>query len=65
VISKSLIERTEKYAVLGHEPLETFKLALEEEQNLLQELVSGQTERSQQVKEVLCKRVYLAHVAKA
>lgn len=63
LLSKSIEERAINLIVNGVEPLEAVKIAIEEEQKLISELLEQTTERSKKAKDTICKNVYgLIHI---
>lgn len=63
LLSKSIEERAINLIINGVEPLEAVKIAIEEEQKLISELLEQTTERSKKAKATLCKNVYgLIHI---
>ena len=63
LLSKSIEERAINLIVKGIEPLEAVKIAIEEEQKLISEMLEQTTERSKKAKATLCKNVYgLIHI---
>jgi hypothetical protein len=57
-LSKSVEERAIKLIIEGIEVLEAIKLAIIEEQNLIEEMIAQKTERSKQAKNQICKNIY-------
>jgi hypothetical protein len=63
LLSKSIEERAINLIINGVEPLEAVKIAIEEEQKLISEMLEQTTERSKKAKATLCKNVYgLIHI---
>lgn len=57
-LSKSVEERAIKLIINGMDVLEAVKCAIKEENNLIEEMIAQQTERSIKAKNTLCKNVY-------
>ena len=57
-ISKSVEERAINLIINGVDPIEAVKQAIIEEQNLIEEMIAQNTERSKQAKNQICKNVY-------
>ena len=57
-ISKSVEERAINLIINGVDPIEAVKQAINEEQNLIEEIIAQNTERSKQAKKQICKNVY-------
>ena len=63
LLSKSIEERAINLIINGIEPLEAVKIAIEEEQKLISEMLEQTTERSKKAKVTMCKNVYgLIHI---
>jgi hypothetical protein len=58
MFSKSILERVEKFAIEGKEPLEALKLAIQEENKFILEIVENKSERSEKAREILLKNIY-------
>jgi hypothetical protein len=57
-ISKSVEERAINLIINGVDAIEAVKQAIIEEQNLIEEMIAQNTERSKQAKKQICKNVY-------
>jgi hypothetical protein len=57
-LSKSVEERAINLIINGMDVLEAVKCAINEENKLIEEMISQQTERSVKAKNTLCKNVY-------
>ena len=58
MITKSIEERAINLMLTGIDAVEAVKQAIIEEQNLIEEMIAQNTERSKQAKKQICKNVY-------
>ncbi|CAB5223722.1 hypothetical protein UFOVP387_3 [uncultured Caudovirales phage] len=58
LLSKSIEERAINLIISGVEPLEAVKIAIEQEQKFISEMLEQTTERSKKAKQMICKNVY-------
>lgn len=62
-LSKSVEERAINYIIQGVEPVEAIKIAINEENALIAEMLEQRTEKSKQALNQICKNVYaLSHI---
>lgn len=63
LLSKSIENQAINLIVSGIEPIEAVKIAIQNEQKLISELLEQSTQRSIKTKAILCKNVYgLIHI---
>jgi hypothetical protein len=63
LLSKSVQERAINLIINGIDVLDAVKIAIEQEQDLISEMLEQTTERSKKAKNTLCKNVYgLIHI---
>jgi hypothetical protein len=63
LLSKSVQERAINLIINGVDVLEAVKIAIEQEQDLISEMLEQKTERSKKAKTTICKNVYgLIHI---
>jgi len=58
LLSKSVEERAIQLIINGIDTLEAIKQAINEEQDLIEEMIAQNTERSKKAKNTICKNVY-------
>jgi hypothetical protein len=63
LLSKSVQERAINLIINGIDVLDAVKIAIEQEQDLISEMLEQTTERSKKAKTTICKNVYgLIHI---
>ena len=57
-LTKSVEVRAINLIIAGVEPIEAVKQAIQQEQNLIEEMITQRTDRVKQAKTQICKNVY-------
>lgn len=63
LLSKSIENQAINLIISGVDPIEAVKIAIQNEQKLISEMLKQSTQRSKKAKAILCKNVYgLIHI---